>query len=98
MITEDEFLTLHLPRGGGKVGPMAEEVVARARIQLKKRELRGSIQRYLEWAEKEATEARERLLSGADMSSVGDQLTMIRDYGVTLASLRDRYQALEDLG
>ena len=75
-----------------------EEVIARARVQLKKRELRGSIQRYLEWAEQEAHQAKERLLDGADMGSIGDQLTMIRDYGVTLASLRDRYQALEDLG
>lgn len=89
---------LPAPPGRGKVDPMAEEVLARARIQLGKRAIRGTVLRYLEWAEKDAAAARERLLEGANVNDVGDSLGIIRDYGATLASLRDRYQALEELG
>lgn len=74
------------------------DVVEKTHIQLRKRQLRGSIQRYLEWAEKEAHETRQRLLNGATVDDVSEQLRNIRNYGSTLSSLLERHEALQDLG
>lgn len=100
MTTRDEFLTAHIPRDRGTVGGMGtpeREIIARARVQLKKRELRGSIIRYLEWAEKEAAQTRERLLEGTDVLAAEDQIRNLRNYGTTLVSMLDRYEALGEL-
>lgn len=80
------------------MGTPQQEIIARARVQLKKRELRGSILRYLEWTEKEASDTMTRLLDGADVASVDDQIRNLRNYAVTLVSMLDRHEALQELG